>query len=377
MSQFRILDDNWFFNSSAEITASSSDTNFPVSNLARFFRSQVWRSNATGNFVIDSTNNKLNFKESGGGSELTATLTSGTYTSTTLAAEIKARMEDAGAETYTVSQSAITGTWTIATGGVYLALLRSSGTDTASSVWGVIGFGTLADSTGSLTYTGANIALHTEEWVVIDLQTTEEIDSFAMVFNPIASEGIKFSDDAVIKLQANASDSWASPAVDVTLSTDPNYDVITYFFTSDQSYRYWRIKIVDPKNAYLYVEIGKLLLAKATQLTQMPEFGFKFKVNDQSKISKTPYGHRYADIYPSLRQLQFDYKAMVLADLETLYQIYARVGNMVPMGFALDPTETLFDKDQFFIYGYLNNEFSSGQAFYSYFDSAIQIEEGA
>jgi len=49
---------------------------------------------------IDATNNKLDFNE--GGSELTATLSTGTFTLTTLAAEIKTQMDSAGALTYTV-----------------------------------------------------------------------------------------------------------------------------------------------------------------------------------------------------------------------------------------------------------------------------------
>ncbi len=52
---------------------------------------------------IDATNNKINFKE--GGAELTATLTSATYTLAALATEIKTQLDAAGALTYTVSFS--------------------------------------------------------------------------------------------------------------------------------------------------------------------------------------------------------------------------------------------------------------------------------
>lgn len=55
-------------------------------------------------FDIDSTNNALIFNE--GGSDLTATITSGNYTLSSLAAEIKTQMDAAGANTYTVTVSA-------------------------------------------------------------------------------------------------------------------------------------------------------------------------------------------------------------------------------------------------------------------------------
>ncbi len=44
MSEFRILDYNYAFDPSVTITATGSDSNFPVSNLARYSRARVWRS---------------------------------------------------------------------------------------------------------------------------------------------------------------------------------------------------------------------------------------------------------------------------------------------------------------------------------------------
>jgi len=58
---------------------------------------------STFNIDIDATNNKLDFNE--GGSELTATLTTATYTLAGLATEIKTQLDVAGALTYTVSFS--------------------------------------------------------------------------------------------------------------------------------------------------------------------------------------------------------------------------------------------------------------------------------
>lgn len=54
-------------------------------------------------FDIDSTNNELLFNE--GAATLTATLTGGAYTISTLATEIELQMEAAGANTYTVTVS--------------------------------------------------------------------------------------------------------------------------------------------------------------------------------------------------------------------------------------------------------------------------------
>jgi hypothetical protein len=135
----RILDYNYAFQSNVAITASSSNTEFPVSNIQSTIRSKIWRS--AGNFVIDTTNNKIDFKNTGGGSVITATVTPGTYTPATLPTAIQAALAAVdGANTYTVSYGATTGFWTIATSGAFLSLLWASGTSAAASLGPSIGF---------------------------------------------------------------------------------------------------------------------------------------------------------------------------------------------------------------------------------------------
>lgn len=214
----------------------------------------------------------------------------------------------------------------------------------------------------------------TSENVVIDLQTAESIDSFAMVFDPV--EGIKFTSSATIKIQANATNVWTSPAVDVTLTIDNDYSVITYFWSSAQSYRYWRLTMADATNTYGFLEVPKLILSASTQLTQMPEMGFKEFNKDTSRVVQTDYGHRYADSYPTIRSLELAYKEITEADKQSLYAIYRRLGRTTPLAIALDPTESFFNnKDEHFFYGYLNNDFEPAQVFSTYFDANLAIVE--
>lgn len=64
-------------------------------------------------YTIDERNNKIYFEENNDGITLTATLNSGIYTSSTISAEIKSALDNAGALTYTVSYSATTNKLTI------------------------------------------------------------------------------------------------------------------------------------------------------------------------------------------------------------------------------------------------------------------------
>ena len=101
--------------------------------------------------IITGINDKIDFEESDG-VEITATLTAGVYTISSLLTHIKAKLEDAGAKTYTVSYSYTTGKITIL-GDTFLSLLWSSGTNAATSCGTLLGYIILANDTGAVTYT--------------------------------------------------------------------------------------------------------------------------------------------------------------------------------------------------------------------------------
>jgi len=91
---------------------------------------------------IDATNNKLDFSEDGS-TELTATISSGTYSLSTLASEIKTQLDSAGANTYTVSYS--NDKITIASTG-NLELNKTTGSNKAVSILPMIGFPSRTDT---------------------------------------------------------------------------------------------------------------------------------------------------------------------------------------------------------------------------------------
>lgn len=213
----------------------------------------------------------------------------------------------------------------------------------------------------------------TDENVVINLGAATQIDSVALLFDSLG--GNKFTGGATITIQANASDAWGAPSVSQVLTIDTVNKCATHFFSSPQNFQYWRLRLQDAGNSLTYLEVGKLLLSKATQLTQTPDIGFKYRVSDQSKLQTTAYGHQYADIYPVKKGFEFNYDAMTQADFVTLLEIYRLKGNTQVIAFALDPTEQLFDKDRYFIYGYFGGDFTGTHKFLGYFNNPIKIEE--
>lgn len=91
--------------------------------------------------LVDASNNKINFKEDGGG-ELTATLVNGIYSTQELMAVIKTALEAAGAGDYDVTYNSSTELVTItATAGITnVQLLFQTGTDVANSTRTLIGY---------------------------------------------------------------------------------------------------------------------------------------------------------------------------------------------------------------------------------------------
>ncbi len=94
--------------------------------------------------VIDETNNKLDFKKTSGGSVLTATLTSGSYTPAQLATHVAAQMTTAAAgPAITGAYSSITKLFTLTSDGAGTTTLLpmfATGTNQAQSVHKTLGF---------------------------------------------------------------------------------------------------------------------------------------------------------------------------------------------------------------------------------------------
>lgn len=114
-------------------------------------------------FEITEFNSSLDFKASGGGPVLFATLTLGFYSLTALMAEIKRTMQAADPThvyTVTANRNVLGGKEnrvTISTSGTFLSLLFLSGPRTGSNCASIIGFA-VSDQTGSTSYTGTSTA---------------------------------------------------------------------------------------------------------------------------------------------------------------------------------------------------------------------------
>lgn len=209
--------------------------------------------------------------------------------------------------------------------------------------------------------------------VVFDLITTEEIDSLVLLWPK--EDGIRLSETATIKVQANATNEWTSPAVDQVVTISNDYVLGSHFFSSNQSYRYWRVLITDSGNPYEFIELGLVWLGKSLEV-ENAQNGFNFQLVDRSKIALTEFGHSYVDEYPIMAKIDFNYKNMDYGSVQILENAFRQNGTRDPVMVVLDADEDVFNKDHFIVYGKMSNGFEMQHVRYNIFDtSSISVLE--
>jgi hypothetical protein len=322
---------------------SSENPSFPAENVYNTQRrSKVWRS--YGYWNITASNNEIKFKESSGGSTLTATISAAEYSSDTLFfAAIKTALEDAGASTYTVSRETLTKKIKIASSGSYLSILW-----TLSSAADTIGYDSASDDTGALTYTADVIKICTEEWLKWDFGISTNPKSFIAI--GLRNQAIKITPSATLVLQGNETDSWDSPSYSQTIAYDAT--ILAIHSTTGlhtEALRYWRFKIVDVYNSLGYVELGSVYLGDVFEAERGSiQFPFSGRYIDRSPTVFSEGGQSFSDIYEQSESFSVDWFGLTLDDKEALDAHFENVGTHTPFFFAFDPNGAVSDTDDYY-----------------------------
>lgn len=322
-------------------SASSENASYPKENAVNINkRKKVWRSR--GYFDITATNNVLIFRESVG-VDLTATLTVGEYNSdTAFFLELIAALEAAGASTYSVARDTTTGRIKITSdgtggGGVFQLQL----TNVLSTLADVIGFDTAANLTGALTYEADVLKLHTSEWLEWDLGFPSNPTGFIAVAD--RNIPLKLSPSATIKLQANWTNNWSAPALDLTLT---HHDYLIASINVDglataPGYRYWRFLIVDQSNSSDYIEFGAVMLGVHATITRgCPVYPFEVKKNDRTNVVYSDGGQTITGRRAGDQSVTMNWRGLDIASKEELETHYERFGLHSSFFVVTDPHES-------------------------------------
>jgi hypothetical protein len=331
----RFLWDNWI----AEETLANSDVSseqaaFPIENAYNSRRrSKVWRS--SGYWKIKAENNGIAFSE--GGPTLYASITVQAYNSTALfMAGLKAALEAAGANTYTVTQNS-NYRFNISSSGGTFSLITTDPLFTSAEI---LGFDDSVDYTGATQYTADLLRIHTSEWVLWDMGIASNPNAFALIQQ--RNKAIDLTETALITLKGNHTNppDWDAPVYEAVIPYDD--EVIAKVTTeasgvlATQALRYWRLEITD-QNPLGYISAGAFFLG----LTYVPTGGCAvFPLDDDlvdlTQTIRSEGGQSFSDILPKTEDYNFSFNMLNKDDVEEIKEYWDRFGTGVPFFILLD-----------------------------------------
>lgn len=318
----------------ANSTITSVQSSFPLANMFnKQRRSKVTRT--AGFFEITSSNNVIYFKESALGSNLSATLTVGNYTSiASFLTELKNALDTAGANTYTVTQSNFR--FQFVTSGSYLSFLTSNASFTA---YDILGFDNTVDKTNT-TILADELRIHDYERITFDMGVATDPSMFALI--GLRNESIKISPTATIKLQGNHTNNWTSPVYDSTLTYDDEVitDISDAGLNSGIGLRYWSLYVQDRTNPNGYLEFSSVYLGDYWNPQRgVMQFPLQRTFVDNSVNTFSEGYQTYSDVYPQTTFYTGSWLGLQKADMEEFKNIYENYGQARPFWISLDTNE--------------------------------------
>ena len=213
----------------------------------------------------------------------------------------------------------------------------------------------------------------TSQSVVVDLLTSESIDSIGVFFR--ANQPIRLTGGAVIRIEGNASSDFSSPLFSQVMTLDADSGVISAFFTTPENHRYWRLFIDDPGNPFAGLEIAQLVIGGSEKFDGVSR-GFKWGLIDGTRTQRTRFGQQYSDLYPPRKVFNFEMPVEAFSNFERLISFYEQVGKAEAIMVSLDPEELIYgEKDRFLLWGNFTTDFEANDIPSVFFTMPFIVEE--
>lgn len=171
--------------------------------------------------------------------------------------------------------------------------------------------------------------------IVFDFITAEEVDSIIVVDNPLNGFGF----NGALTIEANATDSWGSPAFSTTLTPSTEFGFGLKTLTAAQSYRYWRISGTGAS----YFELSKIFIGKAFSPQRNIGTGFTYEEDDQSRFTQSDYGQRFVDVLPSQKKIRGNINLINKANVDDFFDFINYVGRNKPFFCVLNESEEIIN----------------------------------
>jgi len=331
----------------ANLFYSSQQTNFPASNmLAKVRRSKVWRSN--GYWNVTASNNTLVFRDISGGSNITATIAVGEYTTTTsFMTAVDTALEAVGAANYTITQNSnlkFVITSDLSGGATHFELKFDDAGNTCESL---LGFSNV-HYTGASSYTSDFLRINTNERITFDLGLPTNISDFALT--GFRNRALKLSPTGIYRIEGNTTSNFSSPEFSQTLTYNSN-NLVAF---SDAGLhtgplRYWSVYLED-QNPLGFLEIGSIFMGDSYSPTRgKAQFPFKTKFIDRSSTIFSEGGQSFTELQQLPQDFSVEWKALTSSEAEELSSIFEVYGVGVPLFVAFDSESAFSSSENYFL----------------------------
>lgn len=308
------------------ISASSQQSAFQVRYLRDQLRSLVWRSKI-GWTIISGWNDKIDFNN---GSDLTATLTTGTYsTAVDMANAIEAALEIAYAPgDWVVTYDPSTRKFTIAHNLTAFVLEWATGPNAPKNPALDLGW-TAADTGSATSQTSTNASEHSREYVLFDLGSAQTLKT-GIVINHNAGTGGTF------KLQGAATAAGALTAPSTTKTLVGDADIRLLYFSAE-TFQHWALVIEDVTNTDGFSQAGVVFGGDYLEMAAAPRHGLVKDRDELSRIEFADGGAQYQTERATRRIRRMSYGLLADSFGTTLEAMLASIRAGRNLFFTLDP----------------------------------------
>ncbi len=212
---------------------------------------------------------------------------------------------------------------------------RTTTTLTASSESSTLPVGNLKNHLISKTWRTGNTL--TTEYVEIDLGSAQSVTCAIIGGHTLTSS------DSGIKIEANTSNSWGTPAFSQSFTWDSG--PMPLFFSS-QTYQYWRL-VFTKSSASETRDIGKIFLGQYFEPTKnIARESLSINRRDLSRSGRAIGGQTYADVRSQYRRINMSFQNVSQSQFDLFDSFAATVGTHTPFWVSIDhdtrPNDWLF-----------------------------------
>lgn len=165
-------------------------------------------------------------------------------------------------------------------------------------------------------------ALGAPNTITIDLTAAAEVKALVVMDH-------NFTSAVTLLLEGDDAATFDSDGGSAQFSEAVTYNAekIVHYLSVATTRRYWRLSITDAGNTDGYIEIGELYLGSYLELSRNYRQGFSEETEFLMEQNRTPYGVGQDRFYNQQLTFEFDWNAIVAADITSLKTLIAAIAS--------------------------------------------------